>query len=510
MYQLERKLSGVSLRDLLPNGRILGQRDIRVTSCCSDWEQVQPGDLFVAVDSSDSDGHQDAQYAVDRGAVAVLAERLLPIDVPQCLVEDSREAFSIVCHGLAGEPTRNLKVIGVTGTHGKSITCHLIHAILEAADIRTGLISTVTRFDGDSIEAGDEQGPTAPQIASSFAKMVANDFKAAVVEVSSQSLAQRHWAGMTLETAVLTNLRCEHLDYHGTEENYHAAKRRMLDQLNGDGLLVFDADDRASEQVVDTFDYPSLSISLNDAGVLNGYLIERCASEQTFLLSVGDESVAIRTKMIGDAHMRCALLAAATALSMGIDLATIARGLEKAGHIPGRLERIECGQKFSVFVDYARSPDQLADLLRSLREVTRGRVTCVFGAKSIRSREERALMGRAAERYADRAVITADDPDHEAVLEIAHDVLDGYKRPGRDHVIPDRLEAIRFAIDSSREGDTVVVVGKGDSTTQRIGGSNWVFDDRETCRDILYGNAKRELDEDSGPVIFPIDDYRDE
>ena len=510
MYPVTGSLAGVSLRELLRGGRILGSRDIRVRSCSSDWQQIEPGDVFVAIDTPQRDGHQDVEQAIAQGAVAVVAERMLPTDVPTCIVEDTREAFALLCQALAGHPAQRLKMIGVTGSYGKSITAHLIQSIFVAAGDQAGLLTSSVCFDGDQVRRVAEDGATSPEVAVALAAMVANGMKTAVVELSSKTLAQRQWSGIEFDSAIITNLRCDHLDFHGNQENYHQAMMRLVDQVGGDGLVVYDNDDRTCRDLMETVELPALSISLDDGGEINAYLIDRSVSEQTFLLHAGDESITIRTPMVGDATMRCTLLAAAVGLAHGIDLPTIAKGIEQVGHIPGRLERIECGQEFGVFVDFARHPDQIREVLRTLRQVTRGKLTCVFGAKHDRSRQERPLMGRAVERYADRAIITSDNPDYETVLESAHDLMDGMQRPELAHILPDRAAAIRYAIETAEPGDTVVIIGKGDEGFQRVGGAQWAFDDRDVCRQVLYGeHADTSHDTcDDEPIIFPIDDYR--
>lgn len=514
MYQLADHSYGIRLSTLLPNARISGGKDITFTSCCADWQQCQPGDLFIAIETAESDGHQHVERAIERGAIGVVAERLLPSDQPICVVDDSREAYARICQAIMGNPSRQMHAIAVTGTSGKTITAHLLQSILCEAGIPTGIMAT-NACSAETIKPnGSEFGYSPPELAKGLAEMQASGIQAVVIEVPSQALAQRYLGGITFESVVTTNLKPNHLKFHGSEENYLRAKRRIFDHVADHGLAIFDADDRESIKSIEQWTLPALTISLEDRGELNAYLIERHLGEQSFLISAGDESVAVECKSIGDAYIRCAMLAAATALSMGVELTTIARGIEKVTKISGRMEPIVCGQPFSVFVDRAQTPDELAQALRSLREVTAGRLICVYGSKSCMPKADRATIGRFVERYADLGVITSDDPNCEQPLAISHDILDGYRRVSRDHVIPDRREAIRFALDSAQPGDIVLVAGKGDQATQLINGTEWLFDDRAECKEILYQRDETETPNivpdllENDPMIFPIQNYR--
>jgi UDP-N-acetylmuramoyl-L-alanyl-D-glutamate--2,6-diaminopimelate ligase len=259
----------------------------------------------------------------------------------------------------------------------------------------------------------------------------------------------------------------------------------LLDHLKPDGFAVFNADDTSGEFLRSEFDRPAITIGLHSDAELTATVIERFPSEQTFLIHAGDDTIPVRTPIVGDQHVYNCLAAAAAGLVVGIDLATVVRGLESVTAIPGRLERIECGQPFSVFVDYARTPAAMAASLRSLRKVTRGRLICVYGAKGSDSEQTRPLLGRVVERSADREVITSDNPGHEAPLQIAHDILDGYQRPARPHILPDREAAIGWALSQARPGDSVLIAGKGHENYQVVGTRCLCFNDGEVARGFL-------------------------
>lgn len=493
MQQILHRSVGISLRDVLPKARFVRGGDVRITSCCGDWRSCRPGDLYVAVTGADQDGHDFVHEAIERGAAAVLAEQLLPIDVPTCIVPDTREAFGRVCQALAGRPTEQMRVIGITGTNGKTTTAMLIASVLEAARKRVGITSTLGYCDWLETAAAQQTTPEPPELANWLARMLANGCSYAVVEASSRALAQRQLAGMQFDAAVLTNVRRDHLDFHGSVLNYRQAKGRLLEQIKPHGFAVLNTDDPASQHFLSHLDAPVLTIGMRTPAELMATVIERHKSEQTFLLTAGNESVPARTRMIGDHHIYNCLAAAAVGLVMGIDLPTVVRGLESLECVAGRMERIECGQPFGVFVDAARTPDRLAVALNSLRQVTPGRVICVFGSEADGDKDARPLLGRVAERGADLGIITSDNPRHEEPLQIAHDIIDGYERPARSHVLPNRGEAIHFALSQAKPGDTVLIAGKGHEDFHVVGQLRHHFDDRQIVRDWLYqAGAKKD------------------
>lgn len=479
---------GVSLRDVLPHGRFYHTRNIRVRSICSNARLCRPGDLYIALVDADGDGHDDVSLAVQRGATAVVAERLIPTRVPCCVVNDSREAYGLLCQRLAGQPDQHLDLIGITGTFGKTTTAVLITSVLSAADQRVGLTCSLGYSDSESCSAAGAATPPPPELARWLARMAANGCSHGVVEVSSEALASRQLAGVQFDAALLTNVRRDHLDLHGNMANYRRAKRRLFEHLKPGGFAVANADDAASAFILDGVDVPLITVGIRHSAQLQAQVLERNPGEQTFLLIAGQESIPVRTRTIGDAYVYCCLSAAAVGLVMGLDLGTIVRGLEAVEHVPGRMERIVCGQDFSVFVDRAGTPATLAVSLAALRQVTTGRVISVYGAPQRLDGEQRAALGRVGERSADINVITSDDPAHEPPLKIAHDVLDGFRNPGKAHVIPDRRKAIQWALSEARPGDAVLISGKGDVTNQTLANGPVRLDDREIATSWLRGS----------------------
>jgi UDP-N-acetylmuramoyl-L-alanyl-D-glutamate--2,6-diaminopimelate ligase len=380
-----------------------------------------------------------------------------------------------------------MRLIGVTGTHGKTSTSLLITRVLEAAEHFVGATTSLGYSDAACIRPAARTTPAPPELADWLARMVSNGCSHAVVEVSSESLACRHTAGVQFDAAVLTNIRREHLDLHGTVQNYQRAKRRIFEQLKPNGFAVLNVDDPTTRSLMPHLDVPQITVGIKGEATLQAHVVDRCPSEQTFLLSAGQESVPVRTRTVGDQYVYSCLTAAAVGLVLGIDLTTVVHGIESLECVPGRMERLECGQTYGVFVDCARTPDALAVSLATLRQLTTGRVICVYGATHDTSGELRAGLGRVVERAADVGVITSNDPLNEEPLRIAHDILDGYRKPGRAHVIPDRAKAIHWALSEANPGDIVLLAGKGERTTQMLSDGPIAFDDRQVARDCLYG-----------------------
>jgi UDP-N-acetylmuramoyl-L-alanyl-D-glutamate--2,6-diaminopimelate ligase len=480
----------VRLSSVLPDARRIGNTDVPLSSCCSDAARVQPGDIFVALESAAADGHFQAQQAVDCGAAAIVAERLLPVSIPQYLVEDTREAYGRLCQQVVGQPSRRMCTIGVTGTHGKTTIATLIAAIFEAAGETVGWCSSLGWSHGSEPIACGNSSYQPPQLARRLADMNANGCSAAVLEVSSRALAERTLSGIDLDVAVLSNVRRGALDLHGNLENYRRAKLRLLDHLKSPGLVVINADDPYLSTQLNNFSGPVLSTGFAETNDVSATLLERATSEQTFLLTMGCETVPVRTRIIGDHYVSHCLQAAAVGLSLGIDLARVVRGIESIERLPGRMERIECGQPFSVFVDGAQSPDRLEQVLQTLRSVTRGRVITVFGPHGNAPRDYRPLIGRVVERGAHVGILTSNSPGTQPPLSIAHDVIDGYARAARAHFIADRRTAIHWALSQAHPGDSVLIAGKGDMQGQDLGDRVIPFDDRDVVRNWCYDDDR--------------------
>ena len=480
---------GISLRNILPQARYSRSGDYLFSACCSDSRNVRPGDLFVALVGSHEDGHTHINEAVERGATAILTERFVSSSVPLCIVPDTREAYGHICQVLAGNPCEKLFLVGVSGTQGKTATTMLLASIFKEAQFSTGIISSLGI--SDSLQVRDSNALTwqPPEMARTLSEFSANGCSHAIVEVPSQALACRTTAGLQLDAAVMTNIRCDHLDIHGTVENYRRAQRRLFNYTKSAGYVVLNTDDAGNHASLASLKQPTLTTAIKDDAQLTATVIDRCASEQTFLIHAGHQSIPVRTQITGDAHIHYCLQAAATSLAAGLELPLIVRGLEAIDAIPGYLDRVECGQPFSVFIDGARTADQLSRTLKTIRQVTPGRLICVIGPTAHADPRQRPLLGSAAERHSDTLIITSNSPAYEPPLQIIHDVLDGCADPGQPLVCPDRTRAIHAALDRATANDTVIITGKGHVTHQQVEHRLLPFDDHLVASDWLYNEA---------------------
>lgn len=478
---------GVPLGKLLPEAADYDAADLRVYGCVCDSRSVAPGDLFVAIRGQRVDGTLFAAEAAQRGAVAIACEEpLIESTLPVVRVANARETYARLCQQFAGNPGDRLKLIGVTGTNGKTTTSHLIAGILSAAGYDCGLVGTLGYFDGIDLEPASWTTPPPDVLADLLARMAANGCSHAVMEVSSHGLDQARVAGLNFEAACVTNVRRDHLDYHPTWDDYRQAKAKLFRHLKPSGLAVINADDAGAAGLLPMLDGAALTIGIEAEADITATIVEHCLSEQTFLLTAGSDTVPVRTRLIGRHHVYNCLTAAAVGLAQGIDLLTVVRGLESVKRVPGRLERLECGQPFGVFVDYAHTPDALETVLTTLRGLTAGKLICVFGAGGGRDPGKRPLMGHAVDRLADLAIVTSDNPRRENPAQIIREIVSGFQSTERVEVVPDRATAIRWALSAAEPGDCVLIAGKGHERYQVIGDQRIAFDDAEVACEWLY------------------------
>jgi len=483
----------LSLRSVLPDAEFLGADDVAMTACTCDSRRVRPGTVFVALRLASRNEQAAVSEAIARGCSGIVADQpVFGSGVPICYVPDTREAHGRICQAIAGDPSRRLKVVGLTGTSGTTTTACLIASILTSVGCRVGVLGALGCFDGRKVTHTSPTTPLAYDLARSLVRMVDHGCSHAVVEISDRALEEARTAGMSFDVACVTNLPRPHCDGRPAIQRGWEATTRLLRQLTAEGFAVVNADDPASLGYLRLIDGPVLTVGVESEAEITATLVEQCASEQTILLSAGSEVMPVRTRMIGLAHVYHCLTAAAVGLAYGIDLPAVVRGLEAIDYVPGRLERIECGQPFSVFVDSARTPRALSACLETLREVVPGRLICVFGARGERDQRRRPLLGRAIEAGADLPVITDDNPRNEDPQAIIEDILAGLKCPDQAEVIPDRAEAIAWALSQARPGDGVLIAGKGHRTHQIVGSRGRWFDDRQIARQWLYTNQEKQ------------------
>ena len=437
-----------------------------VTAITHDSRAVVAGSLFCCVPGACVDGHRFAGEALAAGAVALLDERVLPVEAAQVVVPEARAAMAPVAAAFSGHPSRHLKVVGVTGTNGKTTTVHLLGAVFAAAGLPARVIGTLT---------GERTTPEAPELQARLAAFRADGAAAVAMEVSSHALALHRADATWFSVAVFTNLSQDHLDFHQTMDDYFAAKARLFDPARA-AVGVVNVDDPYGRVLVETAQVPVVPYSLADATD-----VRMGATSCTFEWR-GEE---VHLALGGRVNLANALAAATAAAQLDLSTAEIARGLSAAGPVRGRYEPVSAGQPFAVLVDYAHTPAGLEHLLRSVRETVAGRLLVVFGAGGDRDREKRPAMGEVATRLADLAVLTSDNPRSEDPSVIIDGVRAGAHRGAPLHVEPDRRAAIADALRQARDGDVVVVAGKGHETTQQFADRAVPFDDRAVVTEEL-------------------------
>jgi UDP-N-acetylmuramoyl-L-alanyl-D-glutamate--2,6-diaminopimelate ligase len=444
---------------------VRGDARVELRELAYDTRAVAPGTLFFCVPGERFDGHDLAAEAVRRGAVALVVERPVDVGVTQVVVRAVREAMPLAADEFFGRPTEELQVAGVTGTNGKTTTTFLMFAILAAAGRRPGLYGTIEARVGGERRAVAHTTPEAIDLQRTFREMLDAGDRSVSIEASSHASAMHRLDRVRFAALVFTNLTQDHLDFHGSMEKYFDAKRR----------LFLDARPPAAINVGDEYG-------------------RRLARERPDALTFGlvdaaevrlDALEGIDLKLRGRFNVENALGALAAARLLGIDDDAIARGLESVRGVPGRFESIEEGQPFDVIVDYAHTPDALGNVLRTARELVGdgGRLLCVFGCGGDRDRAKRPQMGRIASQLADVAIVTSDNPRSEDPLTIIEQIRTGID--GGAEIEPDRGAAIRLAVEQAREGDVVVIAGKGHEQGQEFADRTLPFDDRDEARNAL-------------------------
>ena len=457
MMDLERLVAAVGAVD------VVGGTPVEVRDLAYDTRAVAPGTVFFCVPGARADGHEFAAEAVERGAVALVVERVLDVSVPQLVVPDARIAMAPAADAFFEHPTAELQVAGVTGTNGKTTTTFLLYAILAAAGRRPGLIGTIEARVGGERRGVRRTTPEAIDLQRLFREMLDAGDRSVALEASSHASALHRLDHVRFAVLVFTNLSHEHLDFHADMEDYFQAKRRLF--LEGDPPAAVNVGDAYGRRL---------------AGELPDALTFGFADDA----QIGPEALArIELKLRGRFNAENALGALAAARLLGIDDDAITRGLESVRGVPGRLETIDEGQPFEVIVDYAHKPLALETLLRTVRELSSGRVICVFGCGGDRDREKRPQMGRIASELADVVIVTNDNPRSEEPQAILDAIVAG--AVGAVEVEPDRALAIAHAIELAHDDDVVVIAGKGAEQGQEFADRTVPFDDRESAREAL-------------------------
>jgi len=476
--------------------RVVGDGEVEIAKLAYDSRKAGPGTLFFCVVGERRDGHEFAAQVVAAGAAALVVERQLEVAVPQVVVASARAAMAPLAAAFWGDPTAELKVVGVTGTNGKTTTAYLIREILEAAGVRTGLMGTVKQVVGGAAEAVERTTPEGIDLQETFRRMLAGGDEACAMEVSSHAMVLHRADAIHFDAAVFTNLTQDHLDFHADMEDYFAAKRMLFEA--GPGVRIVNVDDPYGRRLAEEFECLTFSAEGAEADY-RAVDVEFDATGARFTVSMGrkleqslsfrpiDGGVRVRTGMPGHFNVANALGAFAAATALGVDPEDAARGLAAAARVPGRFEPIDEGQGFAVLVDYAHTPDSIENVLRAARRLTDGRLIAVFGAGGDRDKAKRPLMGRAGGVLSDLAVVTSDNPRSEDPEAIVAEVAAGARGGAAELLVEvDRHAAIALALGRAGPGDTVVIAGKGHEQGQEFeGGRKVPFDDREVAREEL-------------------------
>jgi UDP-N-acetylmuramoyl-L-alanyl-D-glutamate--2,6-diaminopimelate ligase len=456
---------------------VVQRAPVEIRDLAYDARAAAPGTLFFAVPGTTRDGHEFAPQAVAQGAAALVVARPLELPVPQLVVGDVRAAMAVAADELFGRPTEELEVAGVTGTSGKTTTAFVLHSILEAAGRRPGLVGTVETRVGTERRKLERTTPEAIDLQRLFREMLQAGNRSAVIEASSHASELRRLDLVRMRALAFTNLSHEHLDFHGTMDAYYAAKRRLFDS-EPRPLAAVSVDDVWGRRLTGELG-SVLTFGVAPDARLRAERLELGPDGARFVV----DGLRLRTHLRGAFNVENVLAAVALARLLDVEDEAIGAGVESLRGVPGRLEPVDEGQPFSVLVDYAHKPEALANVLRTARELSRGRVLVVFGAGGDRDREKRPLMGRIASELADVVVVTSDNPRSEDPQAIVDEILAG-TRPDVQ-VELDRRVAIESAVDQAREGDVLVIAGKGHEPGQEVAGEIHPFDDRDVAREAL-------------------------
>lgn len=485
----------LSLQQLLPSDdsdqqwtSAAAAKQIRATGVTADSRQVTPGDVFVAVAGTQTDGHSFVTQAIANGAVAVVTEILIKgISIPQYVTDCSATAFAQMCMRFSVGTHCPIVSVGITGTNGKTTSSWMLRSILKAAGLRTGMVGTIESDDGQQRCPSEVTTPPADVLAAHMRRLMEQRATHSVLEISSHALVQNRSAGIQLSAAAITNITQDHFDYHHTLESYRKAKASIAELLHADAPLLLNLDDPGCQYVMDRLVGSAGVITFgvdNPEAELRAIQLQNNHRSQRIKLELAQGDAEIRLRMIGRHNVENCLVAAGLAEQLGIRLADIVAGLESLHSVPGRLERIDEGQSFQVLVDYAHTPDAMKRCLTTIRDFVPGRIICVFGAGGNRDNAKRPMMGKSAS-IADYCLITSDNPRSEEPETIALQISEGFVTGTEYEIQLDRREAIAQAFRIAEPGDVVLLAGKGHESVEEIGSQRSKFDDRDVARTLL-------------------------
>ena len=478
-----------SFLDATPVRQVIGPLDRQVENIAYDSRRVQRHTMFVALRGEKTDGHQFIGQAIDKGASVIVAEREQKDPRVTCLVvENTRTALADFSATFYGHPARKLKLAAVTGTNGKTTTTFLIKHICENAGLRCGLVGTVRYEIGERVLPAIRTTPESLDLQELLAQIASAGCKAAAMEASSHALAQDRTRGLEWDVAVFTNLTQDHLDFHGTMDNYFEAKAKLFAELatqkrKRKPFAIVNIDDRYGRRLLDKID-KRVAVLTYGVGTGADFRASNYRGEFSgtcYQLDAQGKSYLVRLPLIGRFNVGNSVAALGAANALGINLRNAVLSLAKAPQVPGRLELVPARRQFQVFVDYAHTPDALGNVLRTLRELEPQRLIAVFGCGGDRDRQKRPLMAEMADRLADYSIITSDNPRKEDPNAIVSEIEKGFRSNHYEKIV-DRTEAINRAVALARPRDIVLIAGKGHETYQEFGDHTIPFDDIQVAR----------------------------
>ncbi len=464
--------------------------EIKGISCNS--HNIAHGYLFVAIRGEKLDGHSFINRAQDLGAKAIILQKDLPIKkkVTKVLVHDSRAALACACATFFGHPAKNLKVIGITGTNGKTTVSYLIEKILECAGYSTGVIGTINYRIGNRVYSAVNTTPQPDILQSFLQEIVLAKSKYAIIEVSSHALAQHRVDCIEFSSAIFTNLSHEHLDYHGNLDNYFSCKSSLFKRLAESASAIINADDPYGRKLQNLVKSQVLTYGIDSTADIRAKNLKLGIDKLAFTTITPRGNIEIESPLMGRHNVYNILAAISAAFVEEIDFSHIAKGLKRCACVSGRLERIDCGQDFLVFIDYAHTEDALKKILQELRTLSKNKIILVFGCGGDRDKAKRPRMGKIATGLCDYVIITCDNPRSEDPEKIIFDIMKGIgKKKDNYKVVLDRFQAIKYALSVAHNRDIVVIAGKGHESTQVFADKVIPFNDREVVEQILKDEA---------------------
>lgn len=476
----------------IPDKKIIGCAETLINGIAYDSRQAGKGFLFVAIRGQRLDGHRFIADAVKRGASAVISEMpVVDMNITQVIVPDAREAMARAAVSFYGEPCKNMTLIGVTGTNGKTTTTYLIESMLKAAGLEAGVVGTINYRYRDTIVEAPHTTPESPDLQKIFKEMADGGTTHCVMEVSSHSLSQKRVDGARFVGAVFTNLTQDHLDYHGTMEEYFESKSRLFTDLAAgeNGFSVINVDDKWGRRLSERVRGRIFRYSLSGSAEIEPAKVACSEKGIEAVISTPVGEVKVSSFLLGEYNLQNIMAAVGAGIGLGLDKQAIEQGIANLKRVPGRLERIVSDNGFQAVVDYAHTGDALERVIKALRPLAKGRLVTVFGCGGDRDRGKRPIMGEIATRLSDFAIITSDNPRSEDPMEIIKEIETGVIG-GNYAISPDRHEAIKAAVNMADANDIILVAGKGHEDYQIVGDEKFYFDDTEEIKKAMEERSR--------------------